>query len=72
MSKLLSETDADPEFSPHFLFYPACQKSCAVSWITAQATFMEDMSTLFFADVSYKIFLLMQLHKGNPIVLEIE
>lgn len=33
---------------------------------------MEDMSTLFFADVSYKIFLLMQLHKGNPIVLEIE
>lgn len=40
--------------------------------MSAQDTFMIDMSTLFSADVSYKIFVLMQLRKGNPIVLEIE
>lgn len=33
---------------------------------------MVGMSTLLSADVSIKIFVLMQLHKGNPIVLEIE
>lgn len=59
-------------FLPCFLCYPACQKPCAVSWITTQATFMVGMSTLLSADVSIKIFVLMQLHKGNPIVLEIE
>lgn len=68
----LSEAATDPELSPCFLYYPACQQPCAVSWITAQVTFVTDVSTLLSASVQYKILVLMQLHNGNAIVQEIE
>lgn len=52
--RLLSETAADPELSPCFLYYPACQQPCAVSRTTVQATFVVDVGRLLSAHVCYK------------------